>query len=239
MTERLTLEGLTCLVTGASRGIGRAAALALSERGAQVVAMARSRDALEGLERECGARPLVADLADDTAIWAAIDELAESELGIPDVVVNAAGVFGIESCSSTSVDSFDEHLTINLRAPFLLTRAVLPKMLERKSGLVVNIGSVAGRKAFPGNGAYSASKYGLRGFHEVLLEEIRGTGVRASLIEPAATDTPLWDEINPDANPDLPNRVDMLTPDQVAEAVVFVVTRPGSVTLPYLAIERG
>ena len=239
MNERLTLEGLTCLVTGASRGIGRSAALALSERGAHVVAVARSRDVLEDLERECGARPLVVDLADDAAIWAAIDELAESELGSPDVVVNAAGVFGIESFWSTSVDSFDEHFTINLRAPFLLTRAVLPKMLERKSGLVVNIGSIAGRKAFPGNGAYSASKYGLRGFHEVLLEEIRGTGVHASLIEPAATDTSLWDEIDPDANPDLPNRVDMLTPDQVAEAVVFVVTRPEGVTVPYLAVERG
>jgi NADP-dependent 3-hydroxy acid dehydrogenase YdfG len=239
MNERLTLQGLTCLVTGASRGIGRASALALSDRGAQVVGMARSRDALENLERECGARPLVVDLADDAGIWAAIDELAESELGSPDVVVNAAGVFGIESCSSTSVNSFDEHVRINLRAPFILTRAVLPKMLERKSGLVVNIGSIAGRKAFPGNGAYSASKYGLRGFHEVLLEEIRGTGVRASLIEPAATDTPLWDEINPDANPDLPNRVDMLTPDQVAQAVVFVATRPEGVSVPYLAVERG
>ena len=239
MNERLTLQGLTCLVTGASRGIGRSSALALSDRGAQVVGMARSRDALENLERECGARPLVVDLADDAGIWAAIDELAESELGSPDVVVNAAGVFGIESCSSTSVNSFDEHVRINLRAPFILTRAVLPKMLERKSGLVVNIGSIAGRKAFPGNGAYSASKYGLRGFHEVLLEEIRGTGVRASLIEPAATDTPLWDEINPDANPDLPNRVDMLTPDQVAQAVVFVATRPEGVSVPYLAVERG
>ena len=239
MNERLTLQGLTCLVTGASRGIGRASALALSDRGAQVVGMARSRDALENLERECGARPLVVDLADDAGIWAAIDELAESELGSPDVVVNAAGVFGIESCSSTSVNSFDEHVRINLRAPFILTRAVLPKMLERKSGLVVNIGSIAGRKAFSGNGAYSASKYGLRGFHEVLLEEIRGTGVRASLIEPAATDTPLWDEINPDANPDLPNRVDMLTPEQVAQAVVFVATRPEGVSVPYLAVERG
>ena len=239
MNERLTLQGLTCLVTGASRGIGRASALALSDRGAQVVGMARSRDALENLERECGARPLVVDLADDAGIWAAIDELAESELGSPDVVVNAAGVFGIESCSSTSVNSFDEHVRINLRAPFILTRAVLPKMLERKSGLVVNIGSIAGRKAFSGNGAYSASKYGVRGFHEVLLEEIRGTGVRASLIEPAATDTPLWDEINPDANPDLPNRVDMLTPDQVAQAVVFVATRPEGVSVPYLAVERG
>lgn len=239
MNERLTLEGLTCLVTGASRGIGRATAVALAERGAQVLAMARSQDALHELNRECGARPLVVDLTDDTSIWAVIDELAESADGIPDVVVNAAGVFDIEACSRTTVSSFEEHFMINLRAPFLLMRAVLPEMLKRGSGLIVNIGSIAGRRAFPGNGAYSASKYGLRGLHEVLVEEIRGTGVFASLIEPAATNTTLWDKLNPDASPDLPNRIDMLTPEQVADAVLFVVTRPEGVTVPHLAVERG
>ena len=83
MNERLTLQGLTCLVTGASRGIGRASALALSDRGAQVVGMARRRDALENLERECGARPLVVDLADDAGIWAAIDAVSYTHLTLP------------------------------------------------------------------------------------------------------------------------------------------------------------
>ncbi len=73
----------------------------------------------------------------------------------------------------------------------------------------------------------------------MLLEEIRGTGVRACLIEPAATDTSLWDELDPDSNPNLPNRSGMLTPEQVAEAVVFVVTRPDGVTVPHIAVERG
>ena len=112
-------------------------------------------------------------------------------------------------------------------------------MLERRGGLIVNVGSVAGRKAFPGNAAYSASKFGLRGFHEVLLEEVRGTGVRATLVEPAATDTPLWDPLDPDSDPGLPDRAAMLSPDDVAEAVLFVATRPESVRIPFLSIERA
>jgi NADP-dependent 3-hydroxy acid dehydrogenase YdfG len=98
---------------------------------------------------------------------------------------------------------------------------------------------VAGRKAFPGNAAYSASKFGVRGFHEVLLEELRGTGVRATLVEPAATDTPIWDPMDPDADPNLPPREAMLRPEDVAEAVSFVVTRPEGVQIPFLPIERG
>lgn len=233
------LAGLTCVVTGASRGIGRATAVALAERGARVLALARSRDALEVLQEECGAVPMVVDLTDDADVWGALDEAAEAYGGVPDVVVNAAGVFGVAPCAEETVTAFDRHLSLNLRAPFLVTRAVLPGMLERGSGLIVNIGSIAGRKALPGNAAYSASKYGLRGLHEVLLEEIRGTGVRASLVEPAATDTSIWDALDPDGDPGLPNRSDMLTAEQVADAVVFAVTRPEGVALPYLAVERG
>ena len=111
------------------------------------------------------------------------------------------------------------------------------KMGERKA--VVNVGSVAGRKAFPQNGAYSASKFGLRGLHEVLLEELRGTGVRASLIEPAACDTPLWDPLDPDQDPYLPSRSAMLRPEDVADAVLFLATRPDDVQIPLLSIEHS
>jgi NADP-dependent 3-hydroxy acid dehydrogenase YdfG len=112
-------------------------------------------------------------------------------------------------------------------------------MLERGSGSIVNVGSVAGRKPFPGNASYAASKFGLRGYHAVLLEELRGTGVRASLVEPAATDTGLWDPLDPDADPALPDRAAMLRPDDVAAAVLFVVTRPDGVVIPTLRVERG
>ena len=170
MTESTRLAGLTCLVTGASRGIGRASAIALAEQGASVWAMARSADALQELQRECGAVPIMADLMDDHAVWTALDEVAESSGGVPDVAVNAAGVFGVEACESESVASFDAHLAVNLRAPFLVTRYLLPDMLKRGSGLIVHIGSVAGRKAFPGNAAYSASKFAVKGFTEALIE---------------------------------------------------------------------
>jgi len=239
MSDTPRLVGRRALVTGASRGIGRSVAESLAEEGAQVWALARSEDALAELAQDHGVEPIVADLEDDTAIWLALDEMCDVGRGPPDIVVNAAGVFSIQSCAEETVKSFDTHLAVNLRGPFIVTRALLPAMLKRGSGLIVNIGSVSGRKAYPGNAAYSASKFGLRGFHEVLLEEVRGTGVRASLIEPAATDTPLWDPLDPDSNPAFPNRSAMLDPTDVAEAVVFVATRPESVSIPVLQVERG
>ena len=112
-------------------------------------------------------------------------------------------------------------------------------MLRRNRGHIVLVGSVAGRTAFPGNSAYSASKFGLRGMHEVLREETRGTGVRTSLVEPGACDTPLWDPIDPDRHPGLPSRDGMLEARQVAEAILFLVTRPATVQIPLLQIERA
>jgi NADP-dependent 3-hydroxy acid dehydrogenase YdfG len=239
MSANELLAGRTALVTGASRGIGRAVAVALATEGARVRALARGAEALNELSRDFGIESVVVDLGDDRDTWCALDEMSERDGGPPDIIVNSAGVFGIESLAGETVDSFDAHLAINLRAPFLVIRSLLPAMLERGSGLIVNIGSVAGRKAFPGNAAYSASKFGLRGLHEVLVEEVRGTGVRASLVEPAATDTSLWDALDPDADPGLPNRADMLTPSDVAAAVLFVATRPPGVTIPRLSVERG
>lgn len=239
MGDTSPLIGRTALVTGASRGIGRRIAERLAGEGAKVWALARSAEPLRELAREYRVEPVVTDLTDDTATWLALDELQDAVGGAPDIVVNAAGIFGIQPFAETTVKSFDAHVAVNLRAPFLVTRALLPSMLERGSGLVVNIGSVAGRTAFPGNAAYSASKFGLRGFHEVLLQELKGTGVGASLIEPAATDTTLWDALDPDSNPDLPDRAAMLHADDVAEAVIFVATRPSGVNIPLLQVERG
>lgn len=239
MSDSPRLAGRTALVTGASRGIGRRIAESLVAEGARVWALARSEDALTELAREYGVTPVVADLTDDAATWLALDEVRDTEGGPPDIAVNAAGVFGLASCAEETVRSFDAQLSVNLRGPFIVTRALLPAMLERGSGLIVNIGSVAGRKAFPGNAAYSASKFGLRGFHEVLLEEVRGTGVRASLIEPGPTDTTMWDPLDPDSDPELPDRAAMLDAKAVSETVVFVATRPEGVNIPLLRVERG
>lgn len=233
------LAGRTALVTGASSGIGAEVVRVLSAAGAQVYALARSVDALETLAEETGAQAMPTDLASDVGVAATLSDLTAELGGAPDILVNGAGAFEIAPCAQTSLDSFDRHLAVNLRAPFAMVRSLLPSMLERGSGVIVNIGSVAGRKAFPGNSAYAASKFGLRGFHQVLETEITGSGVTACLIEPSATDTPLWDALDPDRDSDLPNRADMLRSEDVAEAVLWVCSRPGTVRIPVLQIERG
>jgi NADP-dependent 3-hydroxy acid dehydrogenase YdfG len=239
MTEPTPLSGHTSLITGASRGIGAEVAKRLAEAGSDVWLMARSADRVGSLAARLGGHALVADITDDVSVWEAVERLQEEVGGPPAIVVNAAGSFGLDSCAEASVKAFDDQVAVNLRGSFLVTRALLPAMLERGDGLIVHLGSVAGRRAFPGNAAYSASKFGLRGFHEVLLEELRGTGVRATLLEPAATDTSLWDPVDPDGRSDLPDRRAMLRPADVAEAVLFVATRPPDVRIPVLQIERA
>lgn len=239
MSDAGSLRGLDALVTGASRGIGARVAGRLVEEGARVWLMARSADAIEELAARVGGTALPADVTDDASVWDALDRLQEEIGGSPGLVVNAAGVFDLAPLAEETVLDFDSHLAVNLRGTFLVIRALLPAMLERGDGLIVNVSSVAGRRAFPGNGSYSASKFGVRGLHEVLLEEVRGTGVRATLLEPAATDTSAWDRHDPDADPSLPNRGAMLGVDDVAEAVVFVASRPPHVRIPLLQIERA
>ena len=200
---------------------------------------ARRVDLLDAVAAEVGGRAWPMDVTDDAATWGVLDALVDTLGGPPDIVVNSAGAFDIAPLAETSVTDFDRQVGVNLRGTFLVMRALLPALLERGRGLLINVGSVACRKAFPGNGAYAASKFGLRGLHEVLLQELRGTGVRATLLEPAATDTPLWDPLHPDENPSLPDRADMLSPQDVAEAVYFVVTRPPHVNIPFLPVEPG
>jgi NAD(P)-dependent dehydrogenase (short-subunit alcohol dehydrogenase family) len=233
------LQGRSALVTGASRGIGLAIARALRDRGAWVGMVARSAGPLRTAADGIGGRAFPADAASAEAVAELGRRVREELGGAPNFVINAAGAFALGSIADTSAEEFDRQLAANLRAPFLVIREFLGSMLARRSGHLVSIGSVAGRVAFPGNGAYGASKYGLRGLHEVLAEEIRGSGVRATLIEPAATDTPLWDPLDPDARPDLPSRAAMLKPEEVARAVEFVVSLPESVEVSLLALRSS
>ena len=236
--SRVSLSGASALVVGASRGIGEATARSLSAAGARVHVAARSMDALREIAEDIGGEALEMDLLNPSSVSAALARLTDDLGSAPDIVVNTAGVFQIASIARTSLETFEEGLATNLRGPFMVLRELLPAMIARGSGTVVTVGSVAGSKPFPGNAAYSSSKYGLRGLHEVMVEELRGSGVRSCLIEPAATDTSIWDAIDPDADPALPDRAQMLRPGDVADAVVFVCSLPADVQVPVLAIER-
>lgn len=227
------------ILTGATGGIGRAVAERLGRGGAVLGLIGRRAEALEELAAGLGARAFAGDLTEERFVQSLSARVSEMWREGPDVLVNNAGAFELAPFSETTPETFEELLAVNLRAPFELTRVWLPAMIERGSGHIVNIGSIAGRVAFAGNAAYSASKFGLRGLHEVLVEELRGTGVRVTWVEPSAVDTPLWDRFDPDRRGDLPSRADMLAPETVAEAVYFAIAQPENVSVEEIVIRTN
>lgn len=237
----LPLEGRSALVTGASRGIGEASARALSALGARIVLVSRREAALARLAAELrhGAVVLPSDLAAPTAADQVAHVTRGALGGAPDIVVHAAGSFPMAAVEAVSDAELDTALALNVAAPLRLTRAFLPAMRDRASGHVVTIGSVADRSVFPSNAAYAASKHAVRAVHETLRAETRGSGIRATLISPAATDTAIWDPHEPDTTPHLPSRHEMLKAADIAEAVAWAVTRPPHVDVEELRLARS
>jgi NADP-dependent 3-hydroxy acid dehydrogenase YdfG len=235
------LSGRTALVTGASRGIGAAVARRLGAAGARVVLLARNAEALRTLAGDIGAGAVAVpcDLSDSGAAEVARSALGRIGVEAPDIIVNNAGAFFVTPAHETTVGAFRDMLELNLTAPFAVVRAFLSAMRARGSGHLVTIGSIADRVAFPGNAAYAASKFGLRALHEVLRAELKGSGVRVSLVSPGPVDTPLWDAVDSTVRVGHTARQDMLTADAVAEAVSFVVTAPASLNVDELRLSHS
>lgn len=234
------LAGRGAVVTGASRGIGLAIARALAGAGARVAMVARHAEPLAARAGEigAGALPIPCDVTDAAAVARAATVVREA-LGVPDVLVNNAGVFDPRPLEELTPEVFAATVQVNLVAPFALVHAFLPAMRERGRGHIVTIGSVADRTAFPENGAYSASKYGLRALHEVMRAELRGTGVRATLVSPGPTDTPIWDAVHRAGTGRFPPRSAMMPPEAVAAAVLYAVSQPERVNVDELRLSAS
>lgn len=235
------LRGRTALVTGASRGIGLAIAGALAGAGARLLLLARPTPALQRAAESLGsaATALPCDLARPDDAARAADEAIRIAGGVPDVLVLNAGRFVLAPVGREDTAEFDAMLTVNLLAPYRFLHRFVPAMRERGSGDVVTVGSIADRVVFAENAAYAASKFGARAVHEVLREELRGSGVRVSLVSPSQVDTRLWDAIDPDSRPGFTPRARMLRPEAVADAVLYVVTRPRDVDIEELRVGRS
>ncbi len=189
----LRLSGKGAVVTGASRGIGRAAAAALAAEGARVALLARTAADLESVARELRAaggeaEPFVCDVTSEGDVADAVSAAA-ARLGRLDFLINNAGIGARGKVDEISVADWDRAFAVNLRGVFLMTRAVVPHMKRQGGGHVVNIASVAGLVANPGLSCYNATKFGLMGFSEALMLELRHDRIKVTAICPGSTDT--------------------------------------------------
>jgi 3-oxoacyl-[acyl-carrier protein] reductase len=209
------------LVTGAGRGIGRAIAIAVARSGCRVILTSRTQVELEQVAKEINergrdARIIPADLTSDSDMQRLIDSACRIWNRV-DILVNNAGWGKRGTVVRGRIDDWDQTFRLNLRAPMILTKAFLPRMIEQSDGAVINIGSVSGKTGEAEGAAYAASKFGLIGFTQSLYEEVREHNVKVSVILPGFVDTPM---IPPVKHLD---RSKMIQPQDIAEAVLFVL----------------
>ena len=203
------------VITGASQGIGRALAHAFSSvADMQLVLMSRSRDKLRRVARDTGSVAWPCDVTNEDEVTRAAS-MVINRYGAPDVLINNAGRFSPATLSELAPVDFREQLEVNLTSAFLITRAFLPAMQERKLGHIFFMGSVASKQAYKGAAAYCAAKHGLLGLARAVREETKSNGLRVTTILPGATLTPSWD------GTELPESR-FIDPSDLAESVVGI-----------------
>lgn len=236
MSHQHPLEDKVAVVTGASGGIGGAVAVALAAAGADLFLVGRNRERLEATAERAashGRRILVhaADLTGDEAVGELAARLT-SEHGGADVLVHGAGVFHLGTVDATPVAELDRQIGVNLRAPYLLTRALLPALRQRRGEIVFVNSSVSGRA---GVSAYAASKQALKTFADSLRDEVNGDGVRVLSVFPGRTASAMQEEIHRLENrPYRPER--LLQPEDVATTVVHSLSLPRTAEITDLQI---
>lgn len=215
-----SLTGKTALITGAGKGIGRALAIVLAKEGVNLGLLARTSSDLETLAAELQSYNVktaiaTADVADMQAVNSAVQKL-QTELGFINILVNNAGIAYFGGFLDLEPAQFEKTIQVNLMGVYYVTRAVLPAMIENKTGDIINISSTAGQRGAAVTSAYSASKFGLIGLSDSLMQEVRKHNIRVSSLTPSTIATDLAIELKlTDGNPDK-----VMQPEDFAEFIV-------------------
>lgn len=219
-----TLAGKTAIITGASKGIGRSVAITLAQAGANVVLAARNSEMLSDVQREIGpsAIAIPTDVTSENSVRNLVIE-SERKFGTVDILVNNAGVGIFSSVVDMKTDDFESMMNVNLKGVFLCSRAVLPLMMRRKGGEIINIASLAGKNSFSGGSVYSATKWGLIGFARSLMLEVRDHNIRVVTVCPGSVNTGFGDKDR--------NDPEIIQPEDVADTVLFALTMPHRVNV--------
>jgi short-subunit dehydrogenase len=213
----MEIQGSTVLLTGATGGIGHAIARALGARGARLILTGRRSEVLAPLAEQLGARALAVDLSAPEEIERLVEEAGHVDILVANAALPASGLL-----SGFTVEEIDRALAVNLRAPIVLSHALTPAMVSRRSGHLLYISSLSGKVAAPGASIYNATKFGLRGFASAMRAELRSSGVGVSAVFPGfIRDAGMF----ADADVDLPPGVGTRTPEDVADAVVSAIER--------------
>lgn len=234
------LEGARVLITGASAGIGQSCAGAFAARGAHLILLARRLDRLQTLRDELhqlhdvDIRVFDLDVRDRTGVEGMVGRLA-SEGVLPDVLVNNAGLSrGLDPLHEGSIQDWEEMLDTNVKGLLYMTRAILPHMVERDSGHVINVGSIAGHIVYPRGNVYNASKFAVRALTEGMNLDLAGTRIRVSTVDPGLVETEFsrvrfrGDEERAE---DVYRGYTPLSPDDVADIIAYVAGAPPHVNI--------
>ena len=214
----MLLDGQVALITGAGRGLGRAMALAFAQEEARIAVTGRTREPRERVAGEIiaedgEARPVALDVTRDDEVFRAVDEVLAT-WGQIDVLVNNAGV--IPPVWATTVEEWDSMMAVDLRGVFLCCHAVVPHMMERGRGVIINLGSSSGRMADEGYGPYTGCKWGVVGYTASLARSLRPHGIRVNGINPGWVDTDMSRAFDPAGNPE------WSTPEEIAQVALFL-----------------
>lgn len=240
VTRHMSLQGKVAVVTGAGRGIGRTVAIRFAESGAKVVLAARSKNEIDGVVAEIeGSGGTALAIPTNVASESDVRDMVtstESRFGPIDILVNNAGVMILRPLRETSVEEWQSVMDTNLLGAFLCSRAVLPSMIQRKSGRIINIGSMAGRRGYADQGAYCASKHGLYGLSKVLAIEGKPHGIRVNVVSPGGAHTELSRDLLSTRGP--AEASEWMTPEEVADGVCYIAGQDGPAHTDDLVLRR-
>jgi short-subunit dehydrogenase len=227
----------TALITGASSGIGKATALAFAKAGINLALVGRSQDKLTAVAQAAiavgaSAKTYVVDLSQLDRVATQIAEIAADSDNL-DILINNAGMGYTGAMGDTPLADWQRVIDLNLTSVFQCIQGILPHMRRQRSGVIVNISSIASKQVFPDWGLYSVSKFGLMALTQAIAQEERGNGIRVSAICPGSVNTPIWDTDTVHADFD---RAAMLTPEMVAEGILYAVLAPAGAVVEELTI---
>ena len=244
---QVNLSGQTAMVTGASRGIGKAIALELGKAGAQVACVARNQEKLQATVdqiQESGGTAAVyrCDVTESSAVTQVIEDVIEN-WGQLDILVNNAGITRDTLIPRMSDEDWDSVLTVNLRSVFLFTRSVSMPMMRRRSGRIINISSVSGIMGNPGQANYSASKAGIIGMTQTVARELASRKVTVNAICPGFIATEMTDALGPAVQDEVKKRVParrLGQAEEIADAVLYLASQSAAyITGQVLTVDGG